>query len=119
MEFEYTTWCTRCALLYSGTNNNTLEQEEESRNSRCSNTQQNNTDSSYNDTEMTNLNNQSSCAMSDDEYSSLETESADKTFAYSDYYMVQGDQCWYDVNIINYSMTNYPCSMHKIEWKNQ
>lgn len=121
---EETSYCSYSSSIgtsnYSGTDNNPLVQsEEESRKSRCSNTQQNNTDSSFNRTELENLNNQSSCAIGADEYSSLETESDDKTFAFSDYYLVQGEQCWYDVNIINYSMTDYPCSMHKIQWKNQ
>ena len=69
------------------------------------------------------VNNSSDCALSNDEYSTLETESDDKQFNFSDYsnnyYKCENDYCWYDANIINYSMTNYPCSMHKIEWKNK
>lgn len=61
----------------------------------------------------------SDCALGEDEYSTLVTESTDKQFSFSDYYKCENDYCWYDANIINYSMTNYPCSMHKIEWKSQ
>lgn len=64
-------------------------------------------------------NDTSVCALSEDEYSTLATESGDESFSFSDYYKCENDYCWYDANIINYSMTNYPCSMHKIEWKNE
>lgn len=65
------------------------------------------------------VNQTSDCSLSEDEYSTLTTESTDKKYLFSDYHKCENNYCWYDANIINYSMTNYPCSMHKIEWKNQ
>jgi len=94
--------------------------EEEAPGHKCSsNNTQNKTNNGYSSATLETLNSQSSCYLSQDQYNTLETDSVDKKFSFSDYYMIQGDQCWYDVNIINYSMTNFPCSMHKIEWKNQ
>lgn len=76
-------------------------------------------DDNYDVDSLIDLNKSSSCYVSSNDYSSLETESPDKTFAFSDYFKCENNECWYDVNIINYSFTNYPCSMHKISWKNE
>lgn len=100
--------------------NNVEEEEQKTRTNKCNlNNNQNKQNTIFNTSSLETLNKQSSCYLSQDQYSSLETDSSDKRFSFSDYYKIQGNQSWYDANIINYTMTNYPCSMHKLEWKNQ
>lgn len=45
----------------------------------------------------------------------------DLIFKLNTYYRLADDKkgYWYDANIINYNMVFYPCSLHKIEWKNR
>lgn len=104
-------------------NNNDRNDRTSEESSKCGSSNypnyQNNQREDYDRSTVDDLSKDSSCHLSKDKYKTLETDSSDKTFLYSNYYLIQGDQCWYDVNIINYSMTNYPCSMHKVEWKNQ
>lgn len=109
---------------------NIKEEEEESKdlkkkkrcspnNNQKSSSSQSDSNSNYDSSSLETLNKGSSCYLSEDEYGSLETETQDKKYSYSDYFKCLNNECWYDVNIINYSLTMLPCSMHKIEWKNE